>query len=210
MTFIIYGLNGRHDLMPLDRLFERRIVEKTQAATAAHAVDPKQDHDARDRRPPAVAEHAYRMVDRIKQEGRALFAAQIMTSPVVTMTPDAAIAEALQLFQARRLRHVPVVSSGGMLVGMVSDRDILRHMAGVTENLQPQSLHETTGKVMQLMSPHVLTASADTDVRYIARLFVEQRVGAMPIVTDGEVVGIITRSDILRAVMRHFALELWI
>jgi len=55
----------------------------------------------------------------------------------------------------------------------------------------------------------VLTASRDTDVRYIARLFVEQRVGALPIVSDGELQGIIAHGDVLSAVMRHFVLELW-
>ncbi|MFV2031347.1 MAG: CBS domain-containing protein [Gammaproteobacteria bacterium] len=59
------------------------------------------------------------------------------------------------------------------------------------------------------MKSPVLTASEDTDVRYIARLFVEQRIGALPIVADGELKGIVTRSDVLSAVMRHFVLQLW-
>jgi len=210
MTFIVYGLNGQHELMPLDRLFERRIVEKTGAAAAAHAIDPQQDHGAPGPRPPSAADSAYRKVDELGREGPALYAAQIMTAPVVTITPDTDVAEALQLFQARRFRHVPVVSVEDGLVGMVSDRDILRHLAGLTGDLREQVPHQPPGPVMQLMTPRVLTASADTEVRYIARLFVERRVGAMPVVAEGAVAGIITRSDILRAVMRHFVLELWI
>jgi len=60
------------------------------------------------------------------------------------------------------------------------------------------------------MTPEVLTASTDTDIRYIARLFVERRIGAMPIVRNNKLAGIITRSDILSAVMRHFNLEIWV
>ncbi len=59
------------------------------------------------------------------------------------------------------------------------------------------------------MTPRVLTASVDTDVRYIARLFAEQHIGAMPVAKEGELKGIITRSDLLGAVMRHYGLELW-
>lgn len=60
------------------------------------------------------------------------------------------------------------------------------------------------------MTSNVLSASSDTDVRYIARLFVENRIGAMPVVLkNGNLAGIITRSNILDAVMRHFNMELW-
>lgn len=58
------------------------------------------------------------------------------------------------------------------------------------------------------MAPQVLTASIDTDVRHIARLFVEQHIGAMPIVKEEKLKGMITRSDVLGTVMRHYALEL--
>ena len=59
------------------------------------------------------------------------------------------------------------------------------------------------------MTPRVLTANVDADARYIARLFVEQRIGAMPVATDGVLQGIITRSDVLGAIMWHYVLELW-
>ncbi len=60
------------------------------------------------------------------------------------------------------------------------------------------------------MKDHVLSASADTDARYIARLFVEQRIGALPMMNDQQrLAGMITRSDILKAVMIHFDLSLW-
>ena len=123
---------------------------------------------------------------------------------------DLAINEAIKLFQAKQFRHVPVLSTEGAVAGMISERDILRYLGGVTESYEQRKTQGIPSqRVTQLMQSRVLTASADTDVRYIARLFVDRRVGAMPIVTAGKLVGIITRSDILRAVMRHFELELW-
>ena len=60
------------------------------------------------------------------------------------------------------------------------------------------------------MKPRVLTANIETDVRHIVRLFIEQHIGAMPVMKAGVLEGIVTRSDVLRAVVRHFSLELWV
>lgn len=132
-----------------------------------------------------------------------------MISPVLTLEPQATINAALTLLRARTIRHLPVVSSAGLLVGMLSERDVLRYLANDTPNDAALNRQDRRERVERLMISPVLTASEDTDIRYIARLFVEQRIGALPIVTDGELKGIITRSDVLNAVMRHFALELW-
>ena len=132
-----------------------------------------------------------------------------MVSRVESLDSQATVDEALNRFQTKKTRHLPVVSAAGLLVGMVSDRDIFRHLSGVTEDYQFQAQQVKPEQVGLFMKSPVLTASEDTDVRYIARLFVEQRIGALPIVSDGELKGIVTRSDVLKAVMRHFVLELW-
>ncbi|HHH48904.1 MAG TPA: CBS domain-containing protein [Gammaproteobacteria bacterium] len=184
------------------------MVEKTEAVTPPRAVDEdEQQQESPGRRQQAV--EAYQSVEQLPQSRAALHAEQIMRSPVVTLAPEASVDEALALFRRRQVRHLPVVSADGQLVGMVSDRDILGHLAGVTENYRRQDPQDGSTPVAGVMKSPVLTASPDTDVRYIARLFVEQRIGALPIVTDGELAGIIARSDVLSAVMRHYVLELW-
>ena len=55
-----------------------------------------------------------------------------------------------------------------------------------------------------------VTADVDTGARYITQLFVEQRIGAMPVATDIVLRGIITRSDVPGALMRHYVLESWV
>tara|TARA_R110001592_G_scaffold254129_3_gene517541 strand:+ start:93339 stop:93932 length:594 start_codon:yes stop_codon:yes gene_type:complete len=196
--------------MPLDKVFKNPVVEKGQAINPERPIDdmePSHIFDQRSRR--YQAEKAYRAVDQLPESPAVLIAEQVMTSPVLTLTPDTSIAEALVQFQSNGFRHVPVVSSEERLVGIVSDRDILRYLAGLTESYQRQISYNSDARIEQLMTQPVLAANVDTDVRYIARLFVERRIGAMPVAKEGQLMGIVTRSDVLGAVMRHYTLELW-
>tara|TARA_R110002073_G_scaffold55549_1_gene142132 strand:- start:605 stop:1234 length:630 start_codon:yes stop_codon:yes gene_type:complete len=209
MTFIVHGLNI-HEQMPLNKLFKSRVVEKTQKSSPLHAVDT--DHGSSQQR--ETVDHIYQAVEQLHHDKPALFSNQIMTSPVVTLTPKTSIAEAHKLFESKKFRHVPVVSTDGILIGMVSDRDILRYLSNITgmadDNDRQITAPSMTDPISQLMQKQVLTASMDTDVRYIAMLFVEQHIGAIPIMDEENLKGIITRSDILRAVMRHYELQLWV
>jgi len=209
MTFIIQGLNGI-EAQPVGKLFKPTGVTKIEALATVHPIDEKEHHTAAEKHgQQAAAEGAYRAVDELPVAGTVLFAERIMSSPVVTLTVGMTIDNALPLFQKRQFRHLPVISAEGMLVGILSDRDILRYVGGLSENYQPQVQHKLSEGVERLMKTPVLTASHDTDVRYIARLFVDQRVGAMPIVRERALVGIISRSDILKSVMSNLVLELW-
>jgi len=210
MPFAIYGVL-ENEVLPLKRPFKQRGTEKIEATAKAHAIKGKDHPGASEQhRQQLSAAQAYNETEQLPSRTSALLAEQVMSAPVFTLAPEEKVSVALQQFQANSFRHMPVVSSAGSLVGIVSERDILRHMAGLNDKYQR---HAPTGHedllVEQVMTPRVLTASVDTDVRYVARLFVEQRVGAMPVVKDHVLHGIITRSDVLSAVMRHYVLELW-
>ena len=127
-----------------------------------------------------------------------------MTMPVVTLRPDATIDEALALFEQHGFRHIPIVSAGGQLIGIVSDRDLWRYLAA---GAAPPYAASRDAPLQTVMTTRVLAASSDTDVRHIARLFVEQRIGALPVADNGQLHGIVTRSDVLSAVMRHYRLH---
>jgi len=106
------------------------------------------------------AEQAYRAVEQLPKNPSVLLAEQMMTSPVVSLTPEARITGALHQCQTNTFRHVPVVTSAGRLaVGIVSERDILRYLAGVSKSYQQQIPHTSDAQVGQLMTPRVLTAS---------------------------------------------------
>lgn len=143
-------------------------------------------------------------------EGRPLLRAEkIMTSPVVSIQMDASVSSALTMLDSSEFRHIPVLSSDHQLVGMLSDRDIVRCVCGSDSGCVHCSTDKQGVLIQAIMKAPVLTASIDTDARYIARLFVEQKIGAVPIMDGQTLVGIISRSDVLRAVMHHFTLELW-
>ncbi len=209
MTFIIQGLDS-HERMSVEQIFKRPIAEKVQAIIPERPISEK-DHptDEQHQQHPHSAVSAYQVVKQLPKTETVLLAEQIMTTPVIALPHQAKISNALEIFQARQFRHLPVIAEGNRLVGIISDRDLMRHLGGFTRDYHQQMPHKADESIERLMQPRVLAASPNTDVRYIARLFVEQHVGAMPIVTDGELTGMVTRSDILSAVMRHFVLELW-
>ncbi len=130
----------------------------------------------------------------------AVLARQIMTASVVTLPPDAALAEAWEIVRRRRFRHVPVLTREGRLVGILSDRDLFRAGEG-----RPGL------RVADAMSTRVLTATPDTEIREVARVLVAERIGCLPIVGPAhELVGILTTTDVLRCVVHHAPLELWV
>ncbi len=147
-----------------------------------------------------------------QQRRLAVSASQIMSSPVATLTPETTVAEAWELIRARGFRHIPILSGGKELVGIISDRDLLLEFGGFFKTDAPQDKTAQEQMTIQgMIKRKVLTASPDTEIREIARILFEERIGSMPIVDDnGSLVGILTRSDILRTLVNNAPLELWI
>ena len=136
----------------------------------------------------------------------ALLAQDIMKSPVTAITSEATLVAAWDLMKARAFRHIPVVSSDQRLIGIVSDRDLLRY-ANVLERHEPAPLPNAVG---QIMTSKVLVATATTEVREIAQVMLDERISAMPIINEiSRPVGMLTVTDILRAIVNRAPLELW-
>ena len=129
-----------------------------------------------------------------------LKARDVMSSPVATLPDEASVAEAWQFIQEHTVRHVPVVSEDGTIHGIISDRDLLRDAVADAISLEARPL--TDRLVKDLVSPRLLTAGPDTDISQIARVLYEEHVGSLPIIDENKnLVGLITRSDILRAIV---------
>lgn len=107
----------------------------------------------------------------------------------ITIYPGASLAEARALLDRHRIRHLPVVEEG-KLVGIITDRDI-RSAASVA------SLEQIT--VGDAMTRNVITITPETPVQEAAKLMVSHRIGGLPVLKGGEVVGIITETDLLKA-----------
>ena len=115
---------------------------------------------------------------------------QIMTRRVVTVRPETTLAEARRLLDEHRIRHLPVLLDG-RLAGIVSDRD-LRSAAGANRR-------QTA--VDEIMTPTPFIVGPDTRVEEAARLMLDHRVGGLPVVEAGQLVGIVTSDDLLRALL---------
>ena len=130
-------------------------------------------------------------------------ARELMTESPATVTPETTIAEAWDLMRELDIRHLPVVD-GGVVVGMLSDRDLGNLDVGrmLTEDGAADGLRRRLVQpVIQLMSTDVVTAEPETEVSELITLFLEQKVGAIPVVHPDtrRLVGIVSYIDVLRA-----------
>jgi acetoin utilization protein AcuB len=132
-----------------------------------------------------------------------MIAADVMTENPRTVKPTDAISDALDVLQAMDIRHLPVVDDEGNLVGMLSDRDLGPLLRVFTEGAEAEQLvlPLSRRRVVEFMSADVLSVEPDTEVGEIIDTMLDQKIGAVPVVdAEGEVVGIISYVDILRAV----------
>lgn len=121
-----------------------------------------------------------------------------MTREVVTVGPGNTAAEALKLCRERRIRHLPVVE-GGRLVGMVSDRDLRSATPALGDPNRTAALEEI--RVEQAMNTDLVTADPEDPIENSAREMFERRIGSLPVTDGGELVGILTASDVMRALV---------
>lgn len=144
------------------------------------------------------------------QKRTVLVASQIMSRPVITLYPEDSLKKAWTLFDMQRFRHVPIINHDKKIVGLLSDRILLHETAEFSVNI-PQGKEEDPRCVKDIMNTKVLCAQPNTDITHIAKIFIDERIGAVPITgTNGEIEGILTRSDILRTIIKVHALDLQI
>ena len=213
MAFIIYG-PGVRDPIPVGRSPESRAVEETHETAAIRRVPGSEEEKNSEQQLNSGQQkkvNAYQATQNQKEEERIQFAYQIMSSPVYTINYNASVEELIRLFKEKRFRHVPVIDDEHKIVGIISDRDVMRFIAGVDDEEHALSREEKLLQpIERLVKIRVITASLDTQVRHIAKVLFEQHIGAMPIVNDsGMLHGLITRGDILKAIVKDAALELW-
>jgi acetoin utilization protein AcuB len=134
-----------------------------------------------------------------------MFVERWMTPDPVTLRPDTTISQVALEMSRRKFRHFPIVEqsrSSARLVGIVSKYDIAR---GFPSNLNPFSIevHEESvpRPVSSVMSSKVVTTTTDCPVEEAAKTLRTHRIGALPVLRDSRLVGIITESDIFEALI---------
>lgn len=120
---------------------------------------------------------------------------EMMHSPVTVVSSEATLGEAWALFRAKGFRHLPVVD-GGRLVGILTDRDL----RSATSSLD-HSPYRAEDPVRQAMTTPALTADPLDPVEDAARIMRQNKIGCLPVVDGGELVGILTGMDLLDALI---------
>ena len=125
---------------------------------------------------------------------------ELMTTEVVSVTETTSLADSLALLAGHHITALPVLGPSRDLVGIVSEADILRQMSTAQE-ASPGT--PTPSAVSQLMRRHPITVSIDTDISTAADLMTCTAIKSLPVLLNGRVVGIISRSDLIRCLARQ-------
>ena len=140
-------------------------------------------------------------------------AIDVMVRDVVTVRPDTDVAEAIKLLAEHDVSALPVLDKEGVLVGVLSEADLIHRTEIGTEKHRPWWLEAVTGgstlaeefakshgkKVGEVMTDGVISVSEETPLSEIAALFERKRIKRVPVVKDGKLVGIVSRSNLIQA-----------
>jgi CBS domain-containing protein len=121
-----------------------------------------------------------------------MIARDIMTPKVYTVFPEATVQEVAQLLSRERISGVPVIDRSGKVIGVVTETDIIR-------NVTREGL-----RVADIMSPEIITVDEETRMSDVAMLFSKHKISRAPVMRNNELVGIVCRSDIVRAVAQGY------
>jgi acetoin utilization protein AcuB len=122
-----------------------------------------------------------------------------MSKPVITIPQDMPIQDALNMMKKEHIRRAPVVKDG-KLVGIVSDKDLLNASPSPVTTLSIWEMNYLLSKitVAQVMSKNVMTVTEEEPIESAARIMADNKIGGLPVLRDGNVVGIITETDLFK------------
>jgi CBS domain-containing protein len=148
-----------------------------------------------------------------------LTAENIMTENVITVTPETSVRELAELVTAHRIGSVPVVDAAGALIGIVTESDLIErdknfHIPTVislfdwvlyleSEKKFEKELKRMTARTVgEICTKEVLTITRSTPVSKIADIMSDKKIHALPVVEDGRLIGIVSRIDLIRSMVR--------
>ncbi len=142
-----------------------------------------------------------------------MHAHDIMTTPVITATPDAGVLDLVKLMIDNRISAVPIIGADGRLAGLVSEGDLIRRSEigardysswwlaaiGGSISLAEDFVKTQGAKAWEIMTEDVVTIAPDTPLGKIAETLERKKIKRVPVVRDGKVVGIVSRANLLQA-----------
>ena len=121
-----------------------------------------------------------------------------MTKPVITVSPDLPIQEAMAQMRREKVRRFPVVNEKGHLVGIVSEKDLLNAAPSDATSLSIYEVNYLISKITveRVMTRDVITIDEDCPIEEAARIMADKKIGSLPVLSSGKLVGIITETDL--------------
>lgn len=212
--FAIYDIEGRRFRDTLENL---RKLRETQAS---HGMQLRSNVSEDETQPipgtarsktgattvSSKARQTYKEMLHLNQREPIYHAHQLMSHPVSTVQMEMDILAARRYFQQQGFQQMPVMSAQQCLVGMLSVEDLLQFIIIDGDQVQ----HLRGKRVADAMSQEVITADPVSDIRRVAQVMQEYHLHGVPIVDEQDALtGIVSRSDILRAVTKDPPLNMW-
>jgi acetoin utilization protein AcuB len=128
-----------------------------------------------------------------------MYVGRIMKTNLITVSPDTTIVEAKDIIEKNSIEHLLVVNPKGDLIGIISDRDIKQSWASPASSFSSNELTYLLDKmtVDMIMKKNVITIPPNITIERAARIIQENRIGSLPVIEDGKLRGIITRTDVM-------------
>ncbi|WP_029934329.1 CBS domain-containing protein [Thiomicrospira pelophila] len=214
--FVVYSPEGRNFIG----------AEPTNKATKINAVTPVEfdetmmeldkdylteaqrgQHNQRHKRANYALGQYQKQLETMTDRHVVVTVSEIMSSPVISLPPTATLTEAWDIMQERRIQHIPVLD-GQKLVGICSSQELLRHVI-VNQSNQIQTPADRA--IMDIANPEVVTTLANVDVRRVAFIMSQYRIGSLPVMseTGHQIIGMITRSDLIKRLAKLPPLEIY-
>ena len=208
--FSLYGISGPIFQGPFEALSRLPPVVRRRPAGAVRRVDdstatlPLAAAPSPAARPAVDAYQA--MLPENLDRGPLYHAHQIMQNEVISVRSNADVAQAWRTLTEHSIHQAPVLDETETLVGIVSERNLLTAF-----NVDESGIRDVLfRRVRDVMTSPVVAAAPHTDLRHIARVMLERDVEGVPVVSEqGRLLGFISRSDILAAIVNEPPLSLW-
>lgn len=123
-----------------------------------------------------------------------------MSKPVLTISPDVPVQDALAAMRKEHIRRFPVVDKQGRLLGIVSESDLLNASPSEATSLSVWEINYLLSKVTveRVMAKDVITVTEDTPIEEAARIMADKKIGALPVMKGQKLVGIITETNLFK------------
>ncbi|WFE68495.1 CBS domain-containing protein [Thiomicrospira sp. R3] len=216
--FIVYSPEGRNVIGRQESKIES--PKRINAVSEAEFEQTMMELDKDTKDPRESSQHAYsqhhklnyglsqyqKQLETMQERHVVVQVSEIMTTKIYSLPPQASLSEAWGLMQTHDIHHIPIIENNN-LIGMCSVQALLRHVMVDDDN----RLSSQDGlKVGDIANPKVITTLPNVDVRRVAYIMTECNIGSLPVMShSSQLLGIITRSDLIKRLAQFPPLEIY-